>query len=152
MMSCQPVPRKEFGTESHFRKNNVHKTETRQLVLFGLRPGRPRIRYRSLLWAYSRPSWNKNSGKLLFLMDENYCFQCFCAEKHEKCVRPDKDLSLKAALQGREKKIKRLLCRNQETGLTGNRAATKPGNQATRQPSSKPWCQTINFLYSACSF
>ena len=52
---------------------------------------------------------------MLFLMDENSCIQCFCTEKYEKCVRPDKDLSLKAALQGRENKIKRLLCRNQET-------------------------------------
>ena len=25
-MSLQPVPRKVFGTEGHFRKNNVHKT------------------------------------------------------------------------------------------------------------------------------
>ena len=55
---------------------------------------------------------------MLFLMDEKFCFQCFCTEKYEKCVRPDKDLSHKAALQGRENKIKRLLCRNQETGLT----------------------------------
>ena len=54
---------------------------------------------------------------MLFLMDENSCFQCFCTEKYEKCVRPDKNLSLKAALQGRENKIKRLLCRNQATVL-----------------------------------
>ena len=52
---------------------------------------------------------------MLFLMDENSCIQCFCTEKYEKCVRPGKDLSLKAALQGRENKIKRLLCRNQAT-------------------------------------
>ena len=39
---------------------------------------------------------------MLSLMDEIFCFQCFCTEKYEKCVRPDKDLSLKAAPQGRE--------------------------------------------------
>ena len=64
---------------------------------------------------------------MLFLMDENSCIQCFCTEKYEKCVRPDKDLSLKAALQGRENKIKRLLCRNQETELTDIWADRKPG-------------------------
>ena len=64
---------------------------------------------------------------MLFLMDENSCFQCFCTEKYEKCVRPDKDLSIKAAMQGREYKKKRLLCRNLATGLTGNRADGKPG-------------------------
>jgi len=47
-----------------------------------------------------------------FLMDENSCFQCFCAEKYEKCVRPDKDFSIKVALKGREYKKKGLLCRN----------------------------------------
>ena len=47
-----------------------------------------------------------------FLMDENSCFQCFCTEKYERCVRLDKNLSLKAAPQGRENMIKRLLCRN----------------------------------------
>ena len=64
---------------------------------------------------------------MLFLIDENSCFQCFCTEKYEKCVRPDKDFSLKAALQGRENKIKRLLCRNLATGLTGNRATKSWG-------------------------
>jgi hypothetical protein len=43
---------------------------------------------------------------MLFLMDENSCIQCFRTEKYEKCVRPDKNLSLKAALQGRENKKK----------------------------------------------
>ena len=49
---------------------------------------------------------------MLFLMDENFCFLCFCTEKYEKCVRPDKNLSIKAAPQGREYKKNGLLCRN----------------------------------------
>ena len=56
---------------------------------------------------------------MLSLMDDNLYFQCFCTEKYEKCVRPDKDFSIKAAPQGRENKKKRLLCRN------------RPGHQAT---------------------
>ena len=73
---------------------------------------------------------------MLFLMDENYCFQCFCTEKYEKCVRPDKNLSLKAALQGRENKIKRLLCRNLATGLPDNRAP-KPWGQGPQSGKSR---------------
>ena len=59
-------------------------------------------------------------------MDEDFCQQCFCTEKHEKCVRPDKNLSIKAAPQGRENKKKRLLYRN--------RAIGPPSNYETRQP------------------
>ena len=73
---------------------------------------------------------------MLSLMDENFCFQCFCTEKYEKCVRPDKNLSLKAALQGRENKIKRLLCRNLTTGLPDNRAS-KPWGQAPQSGKSR---------------
>ena len=73
---------------------------------------------------------------MLFLMDENSCFQCFCTEKYEKCVRPDKNLSLKAALQGRENKIKRLLCRNLTTGLPDNRVP-KPWGQAPQFGKSR---------------
>ena len=95
--------------------------------MFELQPGRLRIRYRSLLCAHSRPSRNKISRKMLFLMDENFSSQCFCTEKSKKCVRPDKDLLIKAALQGRENKIKRPLYRNQATELPGNRPAWQPG-------------------------
>ena len=70
------------------------------------------------------------------LMDEIFCFQCFCTEKYEKCVRPDKNLSLKAALQGRENKIKRLLCRNLATGLPDNRAP-KPWGQGPQSGKSR---------------
>ena len=73
---------------------------------------------------------------MLFLMDEKFCFQCFCTEKYEKCVRPDKDFSLKAALQGRENKIKRLLCRNLATRLPDNRAP-KPWGQAPQSGISQ---------------
>ena len=37
---------------------------------------------------------------MLFLMDDNLYFQCFCTEKYERCVRLDKHLSIKVALQG----------------------------------------------------
>ena len=62
---------------------------------------------------------------MLSLMDEIFCFQCFCTEKYEKCVRLDKNLSINAAPQGREYKKKRLLCRN------------RPGHQATGPPDTR---------------
>ena len=74
---------------------------------------------------------------MLSLMDEIFCFQCFCTEKYEKCVRPDKDLSLKAAPQGQEKMIKRLLFRNRATGQPICRKTRQPGCQATGYPGNR---------------
>ena len=73
------------------------------------------------------------------LMDENFYFQCFCTEKYEKCVHPDKHLSIKATPQGRENKKIRLLCRNQ-----AKRAARQPQNQATE--TEQPGNQTTRHL------
>ena len=73
---------------------------------------------------------------MLSLMDEIFCFQCFCTEKYEKCVRPDKNLSIKAASQGRENKIKRLLCRNRATRQPGRQT---PGLQSlVSDPNPRP--------------
>ena len=91
---------------------------------------------------------------MLSLMDEIFCFQCFCTEKYEKCVRPDKDLSLKAAPQGRENMIKRLLCRNRATGQPicrktrqpANQSAAKPGNRAANLPQNQATGLTGNRL------
>ena len=83
---------------------------------------------------------------MLFLMDENSCFQCFCTEKYEKCVRPDKDLSIKAAPQGREYKKKGFCA---ETGQPTNHETAPPGNRPTNLPLIffKVKCnQVIHFL------
>ena len=88
---------------------------------------------------------------MLFLMDENFCFQCFCTEKYEKCVRPDKDLSIKAAPQGREYKKKRLLCRNRATDQPRNRAARQPANRETGLPSNRPTNLPLVFFKVKCN-
>ena len=53
-----------FGTERHFQKNIVPGRANWQLGLFELHLRRPRIRYRSLILAHSRPSKSKSGLSL----------------------------------------------------------------------------------------
>ena len=65
---------KNFGTEGCFWENNVHGSEPELSFLIDFKTGRQRIRYRSLIRTYSRPSRSKISGDSSKFVDETSCY------------------------------------------------------------------------------